>query len=149
MTGGTRRKISARDRARAARARADAARVQRDQQVEAAAAAFFAASDERDQLFADIAELTGKVQSVEAVMGARVIDLSELGEKAAYQRELFGIDEIERKRLRALAEESNAGRAPGSAADGVGSVTTKSPEPVTELTEPTEASRSGEQVPVA
>lgn len=108
----TKKKVSARERARVARARADAARVERDQRVETAAAVFIAASDERAKLVDRIAELTDAIGAVEARMGAQVIVLSELGEPAAWQRELLDVEESERKRLRALADAGPVPRLP-------------------------------------
>lgn len=96
--------MSARERARAARARADAARAERDRAVEAAAAAFFAASDDRERVLERIAALHDDLTGVERRMGAQVVALGDLGEPAGWQRELLGVDEPERKRLRGLAE---------------------------------------------
>jgi len=125
MAGSTRARISARERARAVRARADAARVERDRAVEEAAAAFFAAGDERTKLLERIAGLQDEVGAVERRMGAQVARLTEAGEPAAWQRALLELDEPERKRLRALADDVPAPApalvpvpAPGASATG-------------------------------
>jgi hypothetical protein len=104
MAGSTKARITARERARAARARADAARAERDRAVEDAATAFFAAGDERGKLHERIAVLRADVGEVERRMGAQIARLTEVGEPAAWQRELLEVDETERKRLRALAD---------------------------------------------
>jgi hypothetical protein len=104
--GSTTKKLSARDRAREARRRADAARAQRDEAVEAAAAAYFAGDDERGKLLERIEALTADVVRVEQRMGAQLAALGTLGESAAWQRELLGLDEAERKRLRTLADDA-------------------------------------------
>jgi hypothetical protein len=120
MAGNTKARISARERARAARARSDAARALRDRVVEDAATAFFAAGDERTKLHERIAVLRADVCAVERRMGAQIACLAEVGEPAAWQRELLELDEVERKRLRALADEDTTTPAPEPAVAGAG-----------------------------
>lgn len=100
---------SARERARAARLRLDAERAQRDEQIEGAATRFYEAVDARDTIERQIETLREKIRAtVEVDMGSALRDLSNLGETAARQRELLGIDEAERRRLRALSEGASA-----------------------------------------
>ena len=100
---------SARERARAARLRLDAERAQRDEQIEGAAARYFEAVDARDTIERQIETLREKIRAtVEVDMGSALHDLTNLGETAARQRELLGIDEAERRRLRALSEDASA-----------------------------------------
>lgn len=88
-------KITARERARAARLRIDAEREARDRAIEEAAAGFFESSDRRDAL---AAELT----AVERDMGERLDALAELGENAKRIGELLELPAPEQRRLRAL-----------------------------------------------
>ncbi|UTT61284.1 hypothetical protein [Cellulosimicrobium cellulans] len=98
---------SARERARAARLRLDAERARRDEEIEAAATRYFEAVDARDAIERQIEALREKISTtVEVDMGAALRDLASLGETAARQRELLDIDEAERRRLRALGEET-------------------------------------------
>ena len=98
---------SARERARAARLRLDAERARRDEQIEAAATRYFEAVDARDAIERKIEALREEISTtVEVDMGAALRDLADLGETAVRQRELLGIDEAERRRLRALGEET-------------------------------------------
>ena len=97
---------SARERARAARLRLDAERARRDEQIEAAAARYFEAVDERDAIERQIEALHEKIRTtVEVDMSSALRDLTALGESAARQRELLDINEAERRRLRAVGEE--------------------------------------------
>lgn len=107
---------SARERARAARLRLDAERAQRDEQIEGAATRYFEAVDARDTIERQIETLREKIRTtVEVEMGDALRDLTNLGETAARQRELLGIDEAERRRLRALSEGDPAGSGAGPA----------------------------------
>lgn len=124
---------SARERARAARLRLDAERAQRDEQIEGAATRFYEAVDARDTIERQIETLREKIRAtVEVDMGSALRDLSNLGETAARQRELLGIDEAERRRLRALSEGASA------AGDGEQSDEQGGSSPVQTLEQPAE-----------
>lgn len=55
--------IQARDRARAARAKADASRVERDKRIEQAQVDYFTATAEREQLVDQLAAIDGRLSS--------------------------------------------------------------------------------------
>jgi len=87
----------------------DAERAQRDEQIEGAATRYFEAVDARETIERQIETLRDKIRTtVEVEMGDALHDLTNLGETAARQRELLGIDEAERRRLRALSEGASA-----------------------------------------
>ena len=86
----TSKKQAARDRARQARLRLDAERAERDQKIEEAAAAFFTAVDEREELMV-------KVRDLEESMNAAIVTLRSLGESQTRIADLLGID---RRRVR-------------------------------------------------
>lgn len=84
------KKQAARDRARKARLRLDAERAERDRKIEEAAATFFAAADDRDELMV-------KVRGLEESMDAAIVTLRSLGESQTRIADLLGID---RRRVR-------------------------------------------------
>ncbi|MFJ2301029.1 hypothetical protein [Oerskovia paurometabola] len=107
----------------------DAERAQRDEQIEGAATRYFEAVDARDTIERQIETLREKIRTtVEVEMGDALHDLTNLGETAARQRELLGIDEAERRRLRALSEKDPAGSGAGPAATHDGKSTAQTRE---------------------
>ncbi|MCK6210549.1 hypothetical protein KZX45_08335 [Georgenia sp. EYE_87] len=93
----TNRQIDARERARSARLRLDAERDKRDRLIEEAAAKYYTAGDERD-------ELATKLQALDERMDATVQDLLNLGETPSRVAVLLGIEAREVRRIRRDAE---------------------------------------------
>lgn len=85
-------KVSARERARAAKAVLDAERAERERKIEDAATSFYAAVDERD-------EAQAQSNAAEERMGQAVADLTELGEPGDRIATLCGIEASEVRRL--------------------------------------------------
>ncbi len=108
-------KVSARERARAAKARLDAQRAEREKRIEDAATVFYEATDRRDVALAEVT-----VQ--ENAMAQAVMALQADGETVERIAELCGTSPAEIRRLRRLLSPA------GSAADdatGTGSVHTE------------------------
>ena len=101
-TKATGNKITARDRARAARLRIDAEREARDRQLEEEAAGFFDLADRREALALELAQL-------ESSMGERLNAISDLGENAKRIGALLDVEPAEQRRLRALTEPASVG----------------------------------------
>lgn len=106
-------KVSARERARTAKARLDAQRADREKRVEDAATDFYTASDLRDEALAEIARR-------EQEMAEAIDTLQTDGENFERIAELCGTTTSEVRRLRRLTSGSEAGDAGTAGEDSTG-----------------------------
>ena len=99
-------KVDARRRAREAKARLDAERVERDKKIEEAATAFYVADDRLD-------ELRDEMQTTEDDRNRHILSLFELGQTADAIAVLTGLSVTEvRKIKRTTSTEQNSPAAP-------------------------------------
>ncbi|MCL3862983.1 hypothetical protein [Actinotalea sp. K2] len=96
--------MQARERARASRLKVHAERERRDHLIEEAAASYFAAESDRD-------ELREKIAAVERSMASSVLALRALGEATSTISQLLGIDAREVRRLGSTAPETDVSKA--------------------------------------
>lgn len=102
-------KVSARERARSAKAALDTERAERERKIEDAATSYYVATDERDQAQAE-------VDGAEQRMAKAVTGLSELGEPVERIATLCGLDAGEVRRMLKVHRRSEAGSAVASEA---------------------------------
>lgn len=98
-------KVDARKRAREAKAKADAARIAQDKQIEDVATAFYVASD-------NLEELQDQVAAAEATVSDQIVKLFDLGETAERVSDLTGLALTE---VRAIRRRDTAAKKPSPA----------------------------------